>query len=91
VLFSATDRLYRTTSKIFQIVECGQCRLIRLSPRPSPIELREYYPPDYWFLPDATAADRIEQAYRRFVLRDHLKFVERALQECEEPGLVLDG
>ena len=90
MLFSATDRLYRTTSKIFQIVECGQCRLIRLAPRPSPIELRQYYPPDYWFLPDATAADRIEQAYRRFVLRDHLKFVERALRECQEPGLVLD-
>jgi SAM-dependent methyltransferase len=89
-LFSATDRLYRTTSKIFQIVECGQCRLIRLSPRPSAIELRQYYPPDYWFLPNRTAADRIEQAYRRFVLRDHLKFVERALRECEEPGLVLD-
>jgi SAM-dependent methyltransferase len=41
-------------------------------------------------LPDETAADRLEQAYRRFVLRDHLKFVERALRECEQPGLVLD-
>jgi len=61
-----------------------------LFPRPSPAELRGYYPPDYWFSPDATAVDRLEQAYRRLVLRDHLKFVERALRQCEEPGLVLD-
>src|SRR5262249_28112818 len=88
-LFSATDRLYRTTSKTFQIVECGKCRLIRLSPRPSPIELRDYYPPDYWFLPDETAADRIEQAYRRFVLCDHLKFVERAPPGWWAPGVGL--
>jgi len=90
VLFSATDRLYRTTSKTFRIVECGQCRLIRLFPRPSPSDLPQYYPPDYWFLPQATAADRFEQAYRRFVLRDHLTFVERALRDCRQDGLLLD-
>jgi len=89
-LYTATDRLYQTTSKTFQIVECRKCRLIRLYPQPSPIELREYYPPDYWFVPEATAADRLEQWYRRFVLRDHLHFVERALRESEEQGLVLD-
>ena len=32
----------------------------------------------------------MEQWYRRFVLRDHLRFVERALDESEETGLVLD-
>jgi len=32
----------------------------------------------------------MEQIYRRFVLRDHLRFVERALRESEETGLVLD-
>ena len=90
VLFSATDRLYHTTTKVFQIVECRTCRLIRLSPWPTPLELREYYPPDYWFVPETTAADRLEQWYRRFVLRDHLRFVERALRESEEEGFVLD-
>ncbi len=89
-LFSATDRLYRTTTKIFQIIECRNCRLIRLYPQPPPLELRDYYPPDYWFTPEATAADRLEQFYRRFVLRDHLRFVERALDHCGENGLVLD-
>ena len=90
MLFSATDRLYRTTSRIFQIVECRNCRLIRLHPQPTPLELRNYYPPDYWFVPEATAADRLEQIYRRFVLRDHLHFVERAIRESEEEGIVLD-
>jgi len=88
--FSGTDRLYRTTDKVFLIVECGNCRLIRLYPQPSPIELRDYYPPGYWFVPQASTADALEQAYRKFVLRDHLRFVERALRESEETGPVLD-
>jgi SAM-dependent methyltransferase len=90
VLFSATDRLYHTTDKIFQIVECRNCRLIRLDPQPEPLELRDYYPPGYWFIPETTTADRLEQRYRRFVMRDHLHFVERALKESEEAGVVLD-
>lgn len=89
-LFSASDRLYRTTEKTFQIVECRKCRLIRLHPQPSPSQLRAYYPPDYWLVPETTAADRLEQWYRRLVLRDHLHFVERALRESEEQGIVLD-
>ncbi len=89
-MFSATDRLYGTTDKIFRIVECGNCRLIRLDPQPTPLELRDYYPHGYWFIPEGSAAARLEQRYRRFVLRDHLHFVERALRESEEEGLVLD-
>jgi SAM-dependent methyltransferase len=89
-LFHATDRLYRTTDKSFLIVECRNCRLIRLSPQPAPIELRQYYPPDYWFAGDGNAAAAMEQMYRRLVLRDHLQFVERALRESEEEGLIVD-
>ena len=73
-LFSATDRLYRTTSRLFNIVECARCGLIRLHPRPPNSELAEYYPPGYWFVPENTAADRLEQVYRRFVLHDRLNF-----------------
>jgi SAM-dependent methyltransferase len=90
VLFCATDRLYRTTSRMFQIVECGNCRLIRLHPQPAPADLRNYYPPGYWFSPEETAADRLEQVYRRFVMRDHLHFVARAMEVSKEEGLVLD-
>jgi len=75
---------------MFQVVECRNCRLIRLHPQPTPTELREYYPNEYWFVPAETRTDRLEQAYRRFVLRDHLHFVERAIAESEEQGTVLD-
>src|SRR5579872_5710307 len=89
-LFSASDRLYRTTAENFQVVECKQCRLMQLAPRPTPAELDKYYPKNYWFTPESTAASHLEEIYRRFVLRDHLHFVERALRESEESGPVLD-
>lgn len=89
-LFSGTDRLYATTRKTFLIVECCGCRLIRLYPKPTPLELNEYYPADYWFSVGDSPAAQLEDRYRRFVLRDHLHFVERALRECGEQGLVID-
>jgi SAM-dependent methyltransferase len=89
-LFSATDRLYGTTNRVFQIVECGNCRLIRLYPKPSPTELRSYYPSNYWYVPDANVTDRLEQRYRRFVLRDHIHFAEQALQSSTAKGTILD-
>jgi SAM-dependent methyltransferase len=89
-LFSATDTLYATTDRVFQIVECLKCRLIRLHPQPAPDELRHYYPADYWFVPESNAAARLEQWYRRVVIRDHLRFVERALTDSDEQGIVLD-
>jgi SAM-dependent methyltransferase len=89
-LFSGTDRLYGTTNKLFRIVECRNCRLIRLDPQPHPLELNDYYPSKYWYTSDSDTADVLEQIYRRFVLRDHLHFVQRALRESEETGLVLD-
>jgi SAM-dependent methyltransferase len=84
VLFAATDRVYATTDRVFQIVECRQCRLIRLHPRPTPRELRDYYPPEYWIEPETTVTDRLEIFYRRFVLRDHVRFVARSFREWEE-------
>ena len=82
--------MYRTTDKSFFIVECLGCRLIRLHPQPEPVELRDYYPRDYWFTAEETTPARAEQWYRRFVSRDHLRFVERALREAQQPGLILD-
>lgn len=90
MLAQGGDRLYRTTTRKFQIVECSRCRLIRLFPRPAPSEIVSYYPPEYWFVPQDEAADRLEEAYRRFVLRDHLRFVRRALEAAPPEGLVLD-
>ncbi|MCC7174366.1 MAG: class I SAM-dependent methyltransferase [Bryobacterales bacterium] len=86
----ATDRLYRTTGKQFRIVECRRCRLIRLHPQPPAHELRQYYPEQYWFDPAEQGADRLQEAYRRFVVRDHVRFVRRALASSGGQGAVLD-
>jgi 2-polyprenyl-3-methyl-5-hydroxy-6-metoxy-1,4-benzoquinol methylase len=89
-LFRARDRLYRTTDKHFLVVECKNCRLIRLEPRPSLQELARYYPDEYWYAPQADAASQLEEAYRRFVLRDHVNFVMRAVEDSGEKGLLVD-
>ncbi len=90
VLFRAGDRLYRTTEKTFSVVECLGCSLIRLFPWPTPDELRTYYPDSYWYWAEKATADRLEDFYRRTVLRDHVQFVRRALVDAGETGPVLD-
>jgi SAM-dependent methyltransferase len=89
-LFTASDRLYNTTSEKFQVVECKRCRLMQLTPQPTPSELEKYYPKNYWFTPELSAASRLEEIYRRFVLLDHVRFVQRAVRESGESGPVLD-
>jgi SAM-dependent methyltransferase len=89
-LFTATDRLYATTDRQFEIVACETCGLMRLDPPPAPEELGQYYPAHYWYAPDGSLAGRLEESYRRLVLRDHVHFVARALAECGESGPVLD-
>ena len=89
-LFPVADRLHRTTARSFTILRCGQCGLMRLDPQPPPAESRQYHPENYWFAPDQTAAGRLEEAYRRLVLRDHARFVGRALGDCEVRGPLLD-
>lgn len=89
-LFSATDRLFATTEDEFLIVECRQCRLIRLMPWPEPQKLHQYYPPDYWFDPAASAADSLAEAWRRLAIQDHVRFARRALRELPPDSLVLD-
>jgi len=89
-LFETTDKLYRTTRQVFRVVECRQCRLLRLDPWPAPAELGRYYPDDYWFSGDEDAASRMAEAYRRLVLRDHVRFVRRAIASSGESGLLLD-
>src|SRR6185437_13893246 len=41
VLFEVTDRLYQSTTKVFRVVECRACRLVRLDPWPSPENFRD--------------------------------------------------
>ena len=90
-LVRGSDRLYHTTRREFDVVRCGGCGLVRLDPQPPPEELRHYYPSNYWFAPDESAASRLEELYRRLVLRDHVQFVERALRSSRATGPLLDA
>jgi SAM-dependent methyltransferase len=90
-LFQASDRLYGTTSKQFAVVRCGECGLVRLDPHPTPDELHRYYPATYWFAPDESAVSRLEESYRRIVLRDHVQFVSQALRHSSARGPLLDA
>lgn len=89
-LFRASDRLYQTTVKEFDVVRCGDCGLLRLDPQPGGEELLRYYPENYWFSPGENAASRLEEAYRRLVLRDHVRFVEGALADAPPDARLLD-
>ena len=75
ILFQDTDRLYRTTEKVFSVIECSGCALIRLFPRPTPDELASFYPEEYWWKADETFLGRLTEIYRRFVLWDHVRFI----------------
>ena len=89
-LFTARDRLYHTTAQEFAVVRCQECGLARLDPQPAGEELRRYYPENYWFAPDESAASRLEETYRRLVLRDHVRFVAHALGGGRARGPLLD-
>ena len=89
-LFRGSDRLYHTTTREFAVVRCGECGLVRLDPQPAPGELHLYYPENYWFAPDESAAGKLEERYRRLVLRDHVRFVEQALRSSRAAGPLLD-
>ncbi len=87
MLFDARDRLYRTATDRYRIIECARCRLIRLDPCPQgPVSLDH---PTRWPTGDS-AADRFERCYRRFLFTDHAGFILRAIDEAGDGGPVLD-
>lgn len=63
---------------------------MRLEPQPNPQELSRYYPPAYWFRPEATPASYLEELYRRIVLWDHVQFALTTLQQAPADGIILD-
>lgn len=72
------DRWYATTTERFDLFTCGACGSVFLWPVPSLERLATFYPDAYWV---GTGDDRghggLLERYRRFVLRDHVRFVGR--------------
>ena len=86
-LYRGADRLYRTTSRNFSVVECNSCGLMRLDPFPTPDELRSFYPESYWWEHDDSLVNRLAERYRRVVMGDHVRFARAAV---ESGGALLD-
>ena len=49
IITTQTDIIYKTTSKNFNVVECLNCGLNFVNPRPSEEEIGDYYKTDYQF------------------------------------------
>jgi SAM-dependent methyltransferase len=84
-LFRAPDRLYGTTTELFPVVECSGCGLVRMEPVPR--DLSRFYPKNYWFKPGQSLAAKLEEQYRRLLIRDHVAFVETTLKAVQGPVL----
>jgi SAM-dependent methyltransferase len=64
-----------------------------LDPPPSEAEIPGFYPPRYWWTGSPGALKRLETAYRRLVLHDHVTFIERAASSAwseSSPPRLLD-
>lgn len=82
VLGLATDRLFRTTGKEFELRECRDCELVFLSPPPLPGELATYYPRGYWWQTTAHSHGAnpwrsLLEGYRRFMIRGQVRRIRR--------------
>ncbi|MGE3173727.1 MAG: class I SAM-dependent methyltransferase [Planctomycetota bacterium] len=71
---------------------CDDCRSLFLAPIPPLEQLGAYYPEDYWIGPTDREEHKPSQGgllekYRKFVLRDHVKFVRKVLDGQRARGL----
>jgi SAM-dependent methyltransferase len=89
-----TDRLFRTTAERFAVGACTACGSRFLDPTPPVERLAGYYPDGYWMGTadggdDAASGQRLVERYRRFVLRDHVRFVGRVVRAQRARGVAV--
>jgi 2-polyprenyl-3-methyl-5-hydroxy-6-metoxy-1,4-benzoquinol methylase len=59
VLYTASDTRFTVDSRQFSILQCEDCGLGRLVPRPTAAAIKRYYPPSYYsYRSEATTAKR---------------------------------
>ena len=84
--FRGSDILFEATAKTFRLAECLLCRCLFLDPLPAEGEIARFYPEDYWWSNSGGALKKLEGVYRRFALRDHVKFISRAARAESSNG-----
>ena len=87
------DRLFRATTARFAVHRCVDCRTLFIWPVPTMAEQATFYPEAYWIGPsdrerdtDARTQGGLLERYRRFVLRDHVRFVRAVLDDQRRAG-----
>jgi SAM-dependent methyltransferase len=81
------DLLFGTTDETFSLHTCVGCRCVFLNPMPGPEKIASFYPPNYWW--DGSGSGflrKLEAAYRRIVLLDHVSFITRAAGQSSPPS-----
>lgn len=86
------DRLFRATAAKFDLWHCRGCGTRFVHPVPPPAEIATWYPSNYWIGPSdrqqgGGVLGGLLERYRRFVLRDHVRFVGRVVADQRAAGL----
>ncbi len=79
---TASDRLFGLAAGSVRLYRCLSCACIFQHPLPDPAAISSFYPAEYWWAVDrrsklTLALGRMESAYREFVARDHVRFLQR--------------
>ncbi len=81
VILTAKDNRYQLTNEIFQLVQCNNCGLIYLNPRPTKKEMGKFYPQEYY-------------GNQNLVARNYVKLLQimkiRKIMKYKKEGQVLD-
>lgn len=66
ILLRQKDLLHGVSNAEFTVVRCEVCGLLYLNPRPSPAEIGQYYPPQYFSPTLPKSRSGLEQSVKRF-------------------------
>lgn len=88
------DRSFATTDERFDLAQCDSCGSRFLAQIPPLEQLAKYYPEDYWAGPTdrathAQAQGGLLEKYRRYVLKDHVRFCGNVLTAQRARGLAV--
>jgi 2-polyprenyl-3-methyl-5-hydroxy-6-metoxy-1,4-benzoquinol methylase len=88
IIFTGPDRLHES-DEVFNVMECQECGLIYLNPRPGPNEIHRYYPADYqpFFKAIADEPTLFKRLDRRYGL---YKRCDQVIKRAGRSGRVLD-
>ena len=80
------DRLFGRAKGLFALFRCQACGCVFQHPFPDSSALAEFYPQEYWWSESPSQENRwarlfhrLEKAYREFVTRDHVRFLNQCV------------